>query len=286
MKPSSSRGSGRDPGPGDAPASEQVSPGAGADPGTDPGTGAAARAGAGPVRRERELLCDALLDAGPGAPTECEGWTAADLAAHLVVREGRPDALPGILLRPLAFHTERIRRRTVREIPFERSVDRIRRGPPKWSPYAVPGVDKIANTVEFFVHHEDVRRARPDWEPRSLSPALEELLWARIKIARFALRKVPVEVTLIRPDGRSLRIPAARRGVSRRSARARARSAARPGGKGPSAPRGGGAGGGVRVHGPVGELILWALGRTDVARVRLTGAREAVNVLKETGWRL
>ncbi|MFF5257595.1 TIGR03085 family metal-binding protein [Actinomadura viridis] len=282
MRPSSSHGSGRDRGPGDAPASAQVGPDAGADPdtGTDPG------AGAGPVRRERELLCDALLDAGPGAPTRCEGWTAADLAAHLVVREGRPDALPGILLPPLAFHTERVRRRTVREIPFERAVDRIRHGPPKWSPYAVPGVDIIANAVEFFVHHEDVRRARPDWEPRSLSPALEQLLWARIKIARFALRKVPVEVTLIRPDGRSLRIPAARRAVSRRSARARARSAARPGGKGAPAPRAGGAGGGVRVHGPVGELILWALGRTDVARVRLTGAREAVNVLKETGWRL
>ncbi|MEW2356633.1 TIGR03085 family metal-binding protein [Spirillospora sp. NPDC029432] len=230
------------------------------------------RAAADPVRRERALLCDALLAAGPEAPTECAGWTAADLAAHLVVREGRPDTLPGIALRPLAFHTERVRRRAVRKVPFERLVDRIRQGPPKWSPYAVPGVDKIANGVEFFVHHEDVRRAQPDSGPRSLSPALEELLWRRIRIARFALRKVPVDVTLIRPDGRSVRISAGRPRGTVRNPRSGPRSA--PGR------------GAVRVHGPVGELMLWALGRTDVAQVRLTGSQESVKTLTESGWGL
>jgi hypothetical protein len=42
----------------------------------------------------------------------------------------------------------------------------------------------------------------------------------------------------------------------------------------------------VRVHGPVGELVLWTLGRTDVAQVSLTGAADAVNILERTGWRL
>ena len=37
--------------------------------------------------RERLGLCDLLLELGPDAPTLCEGWTTADLAAHLVLRE-------------------------------------------------------------------------------------------------------------------------------------------------------------------------------------------------------
>ncbi|MEU5989354.1 TIGR03085 family metal-binding protein [Spirillospora sp. NPDC047418] len=216
----------------------------------------------GPVRGERLLLAAALAEAGPDAPTECAGWTARDLAAHLVVREDRVDAAPGILLPPLSFYTERVRRRTARAVPFERLVERFRDGPAKLSPYALPGVDKIANGVEFFVHHEDVLRARPDWSPREISPELGELLWRRIKIARFVLRKVQVEVTLVQPDGRSLRVP-----VRGRNARRNARGA-------------------VRVHGAVGELVLWALGRRDVADVRLTGATDAVKSLTETGWSL
>ncbi|QXJ25438.1 TIGR03085 family protein [Actinomadura graeca] len=215
-----------------------------------------------PVRGERRLLAAALAEAGPGAPTRCVGWDARDLAAHLVVREGRPDAGAGILLPPLAFYTERVRRRTARAVPFDKLVERFRQGPPKFSPYTLPGVDKIANAVEFFVHHEDILRARPDWQPRELPAELEELLWRRIKIARFVLRKVHVEVTLVQPDGRSVRVSGAGR-------------AGRGGARGP-----------VRVHGPVGELVLWALGRGDVARVRLTGATDSVKTLTETGWSL
>ncbi|WP_030144887.1 TIGR03085 family metal-binding protein [Spirillospora albida] len=216
---------------------------------------------AGPVRLERRALADALAAAGPDAPTKCGGWTARDLAAHLVTREGRPDAAPGILLSPLAFYTERVRRRTAAAVPFDELVKRFREGPPKFSPHALPGVDKIANAAEFFVHHEDIRRARPGWEAREIPADLAELLWTRIKIARFVLRKVQVEVTLVQPDGRSVRVS---------------------GGKG----SGSGSGGGVRVHGAVGELVLWALGRTDVADVRLTGDTDSVKTLTETGWGL
>jgi len=218
--------------------------------------------GTGPVRAERLLLAGALAGAGPDAPTRCAGWSARDLAAHLVVREGRPDAAPGILLPPLGFYTEHVRRRTARAVPFERLVERFRQGPPKFSPYALPGVDKIANGVEFFVHHEDILRAHPDWEPRALSGELEDVLWRRIRIARFVLRKVHVEVTLVQPDGRSMRVSGGGRG----------------GRRGPS--------GAVRVHGPVGELVLWALGRGDVARVRLTGDTDSVKTLTKTGWSL
>ncbi|NDU77069.1 TIGR03085 family protein [Actinomadura sp. DSM 109109] len=224
-------------------------------PDDGPAPSAPKQDGPGPVRMERLALAAALADAGPEAPTGCSGWDARDLAAHLVVRERRPDAAPGILLSPLASYTERVRRRTARAVPFERLVERFAEGPPKFSPYALPGVEKNANAVEFFVHHEDVRRARPDWEPRDISPELEELLWRRIKIARYVLRKVQVEVTFVRPDGQAARVSGGGRGA-------------------------------VRVHGPVGELVLWALGRRDVAKVRLTGATEAVKTLTETGWSL
>ena len=59
---------------------------------------------------ERARLADALAATDPDAPTLCEGWTARDLAAHLVVRERRPDTTPGLMLRPLAGWTDRVRR--------------------------------------------------------------------------------------------------------------------------------------------------------------------------------
>ena len=36
----------------------------------------------------------------------------------------------------------------------------IRSGPPRLSLFGLPGADELANVVEYFVHHEDVRRAR------------------------------------------------------------------------------------------------------------------------------
>ncbi|RSN50423.1 TIGR03085 family metal-binding protein [Actinomadura sp. WAC 06369] len=226
----------------------------------------------GPARRERRLLADALAAAGPGAPTLCEGWDARDLAAHLVVREGRPDAAAGILLPPLSFYEERVRSRAA-DVPFDRLVDRFRHGPPKYSPFALPGMEENANAVEFFVHHEDVRRAGEGAEPREISPDLERVLWRRIRIARFVLRNVHVEVTFVRPDGQASRVSRGPRG-------------ARAGAPGASGGAAGAGSRGVRVHGPVGELVLWALGRRDAADVRLEGDTDSVKTLTETGWSL
>ena len=47
-------------------------------------------------REERLALCALLDETGPDAPTLCEGWTTGDLAAHLVLRERRPDAAAGV----------------------------------------------------------------------------------------------------------------------------------------------------------------------------------------------
>ncbi|MGD9481862.1 TIGR03085 family metal-binding protein [Streptomyces sp. TRM70308] len=193
--------------------------------------------------RERLLFADLLEGAGPDAPTLCEGWTTRDLAAHAVVRERRPDAAAGLLIKPLAARNERVRAEFAAK-PYEELVRLVRGGPPRRSPYAIKQVDEAANTVEFYVHAEDVRRAQPDWTPRTLDPVFSDVLWARLeKAARVLGRACPVGLVLRRPDGQTA---VARRGTPV-----------------------------VTVTGEPGELLLFAFGRQDAARVELEGDKDA-----------
>src|SRR3974390_1916770 len=127
------------------------------------------------AQEERSTICDLFLEYGADAPTLCEGWLAADLAAHLVVRERRPDSGPGLVWPRLAVYTEKVRRSERDRVPFEKLVETVRRGPP----LLLRPFDGAMNTVEFFIHVEDVRRAQDGWEPRSISPELAEALWDR-----------------------------------------------------------------------------------------------------------
>ena len=149
---------------------------------------------------ERLALCALLDKTGPDAPTLCEGWTTGDLAAHLVLRERRPDAAAGVMGGPLAGYTARVQQRIRARTPFADLVRTIRSGPPRLSVMALPGMDERTNAVEFFVHHEDVRRAAPGWEPRELASGESDMLWHRLRMARFMLRKAPVGVELARDD--------------------------------------------------------------------------------------
>ena len=120
------------------------------------------------ARRERLELCDLALALGEDAPTLCEGWVAKDLIGHLVIREHRPLAGVGIAVPVLSGLAEwemtKVKRRD-----FAVLVEKVR--DPGFTPYALPPVDRLANTLEYFVHHEDLRRAQPGWEPRELDPA-------------------------------------------------------------------------------------------------------------------
>jgi uncharacterized protein (TIGR03085 family) len=215
--------------------------------------------------RDERLALSALLDrAGPREPTLCEGWTTLDLAAHLVLREHRPDAGLGLLGGPLAAHTRSVQRRLAGRTPYPHLVQMIRNGPPRFSLFGLPGADERANAVEYFVHHEDVRRAQPDWEPRKVDQGLTEMLWRRLGMAKFVLRKAPVGVELARDD----RPEPARPGGSRVRITAKARTPV------------------VTVTGPPAELTLWTCGRTTAARVRLDGSEEAVAALSRARWGL
>jgi uncharacterized protein (TIGR03085 family) len=200
---------------------------------------------AGGARHERLRLAHALSDAGPDAPTLCAGWTALDLAAHVVAREYRPDTLPGLVGGPLRGWTERVRRRAAEEgLPV--LVSRLRVGPPPWSPFALPGVDPRANLLEYLVHHEDVRRAEGAGprDPVDAPPDLQDDVWqALLRTARPLLRRVDGPVLLRRTD-----LPA--RGPGHRF---------------------GADGEAAVLAGPPIEVALYVFGRRAVAQVSVEG---------------
>src|SRR6202008_4308207 len=118
------------------------------------------------AQRERAALVEILRTVGPDAPTLCEGWTTRDLVVHLVVRERRPDALPGLVFGPLASYTARVQTRLASSTTWEDLVELFASGPPMLSLFKV--LDPVASIHEMFVHHEDVRRAQTGWEPRAI----------------------------------------------------------------------------------------------------------------------
>jgi uncharacterized protein (TIGR03085 family) len=150
------------------------------------------------ARRERNALADLLLETGPDAPTLCAGWSTRDLAAHLVVRDRRPDASAGIVIPPLAGHGEHVRKAKAAQ-PYETVVAEVRT-PPWWSPVSNPLVHEMTNTLEYFIHHEDVRRGAPGWTPRALDAGEQRALWNAVKVtARMGLRRLGVPVLLRAP---------------------------------------------------------------------------------------
>ena len=76
-------------------------------------------------------LSDLLDDLGPDQPTLCEGWTTSAMAAHLVVRERQPLAMPGILVGGrFEATTERMMHRELERHGYHGTVERVRTGPP------------------------------------------------------------------------------------------------------------------------------------------------------------
>jgi uncharacterized protein (TIGR03085 family) len=201
--------------------------------------------------RERQALAETLATIGPDAPTLCTGWHTDDLVAHLVLREGRPDAAAGILAKPLAGWTRRVQDRSKDRVPYPSLVERFRSGPPAWSPTRVGAVDEAANTLEFFVHHEDVRRAAQEWEPRKFEQEHDDELWRRLRSSvKLMFRRVPVGVTLVRTPNQQTVVAK------------------------PATPQM------VTISGTAGELVLFSFGRKDAARVELSGDEAALARLR------
>lgn len=192
----------------------------------------------GLARDERKALVDLMTELGPDAPTLCGTWSTKDLAAHLAIRERRPDTAPGIMLPVFAKWTEKVQEDYTHKAWGE-LLDLVRT-PPFW----IQPVDDLMNTGEYFVHHEDVRRAQSDWEPRPYDARREKTLWKLLPLtARMTFKSSPVGVTLVRPDGEHI--------------------VAKPGANG------------VMITGEVSELVMLAFGRDEV-RVEYSGDADAV----------
>lgn len=199
------------------------------------------------ARTERLALADLLLEVGPHAPTLCEGWTTRDLAAHLVIRDRRPDSAIGIVVPAFAGHTERVRSGAAAR-PYPELVEQAR-NPPWWSPLSNPVLHELGNGLEFFVHHEDVRRGAPGWTPRVLDPGQQRAVWGALKLtARLGLRRLHLPVAVQAPGVGEFQV-------------------------GDGAPQ-------ATLVADPGELALFLSGRQRAARVDVAGAPEVAQRLR------
>jgi uncharacterized protein (TIGR03085 family) len=199
------------------------------------------------ARAERAQLCDLFEVVGPDAPTMCAGWNTHHLAAHLVIREGSPVTSISTLVRGRG--DERLAE-TVAGTAFDSLVATIRSGPPTFSFFGTRLTDRIGNSVEYFVHHEDVRRARARFTARELPDWAEDQIWKSLGLLSKALiRKAPMGVALRRSDTGALR-------VASRGDRT------------------------VVIEGLPSELTLFCFGRGQVAEVSFDGREADVEALQ------
>jgi uncharacterized protein (TIGR03085 family) len=201
---------------------------------------------------ERLELCRLFDKLGPSVPTLLEGWTAHDLAAHIVLRER--DFLAGpclVLPGPFQRFAERRRAVLARGEDFGWLVATIRSGPPIGF-FRIGWVRALANLNEFYVHHEDVRRANGRG-PRRLTPAMDAALWRNVRRGgRFLSRRLNacgLEIAWVdTPERVTVR---------------------------PGAPM-------ARLSGSPGELLLYLFGRKAAAQVELSGTPQFVAAVRQT----
>lgn len=195
---------------------------------------------------ERAALVRTLRTVGPDASTLCPGWTTRRLAAHLLARERRLDALMGIGVPRFAERRNRIEDQIAAGHSWSELIDQLASGPPAYSP--LRWLNRVANIHELFVHHEDVRRAAADWTIRALDDHTVETLR---RVTRFftpvLMPGVPARVLLRAPDGEVVACF----------------------GDGPE----------VTVTGAPGELLLFAFGRDEI-QVDFSGDADAIEAAR------
>lgn len=193
------------------------------------------------LRRERAALCDTFERLGPDAPTLCEGWTTADLAAHLVVRERDPRSLPGILMGGAAArYTAKLTARA-KARGYDALLARLRSGPPA----LMVATSAAVNVNENWIHHEDARRANGEG-PRPEDPEVAAILTKILRrFGRVQARTMqPFGLQVALPDGTSFGV---RKGERR-----------------------------ATITGPIGEVALYLTGRRSAAQVEVSGDDDAV----------
>lgn len=201
---------------------------------------------------ERQELAALLRRLGPTAPTCCDGWDTFDLVTHLYLREHRLDAALGMFVSALSPRLERVTNE-LKTRGFEYLVQRWQQGLPP----ALSRLEPVLNTLENFVHHEDVRRAQENWQPRSFELAtLQQLDAPARRLLPLLLRRSTVPV-VVEAAGLPRWIAHDRRGVVT---------------KGNAV---------AHLRGPLPEIILWAYGRPTVVQV-LFGPEEYLSQVRRS----
>src|SRR5262249_11495580 len=136
---------------------------------------------------EREQLCGLLDELGPPAPTLLDPWTTPHLPPLLVLREHDLLAAPGLVIPGAWGRFAERRRLALKNTGFTDLVATIRSGPPPGF-FSIGWVRRFPNLNEFFVHHEDVRRANGSG-PRTNPPAEDAALFRNVARAPWLLSR-------------------------------------------------------------------------------------------------
>lgn len=200
---------------------------------------------------ERTQLCDVFEELGSAASTLLGSWTTRDLAAHLVLREHDSLAAPGLVLPGAWGRIAEGRRRSLALRDFSSLIGTIRSGPPPGF-FRIRWVRRVPNLNEFFIHHEDVRRANGRG-PRTNDLAMNEALWGNVRHGAWFLAR------RLRGAGLVLEWAGTAKTVRARPGKTTA-----------------------RIAGPPGELLLYLFGRRDAAQVEVEGPAAAVKAVRRT----
>lgn len=206
------------------------------------------------AQRERVALADLFDEVGPDHPTLDEGWLAADLLNHLLIREGRPDALIAQSVKPLHFWAQRVAD-GFKTLPWTERVDRWRQGPSGFSPARIGKLDELMNTAEHFIHHEDVRRGAPGWTVRTLDAQTDQAVLDQVKskLSGLQLRNLGVGVQAQLPDKRTFQLRLGDPGIT--------------------------------LVGAPTELLLWISGRRTACEVEVQGSPAALEMVERASRR-
>ena len=158
---------------------------------------------------------------------------------------------PGLVLPGPWAHFTEARRKALTTRHFADLIAIIRSGPPPGF-FRIGWVRRFPNLNEFFIHHEDVRRANGH-RPRTNEFALDEALWRNVCRAPWFLAR--------RLRGAGLELQWAGTAKTVRARRGE-----------PTA----------RITGPPGELLLYLFGRQSAASVELSGPAAAIEAVRRT----
>ena len=199
---------------------------------------------------ERARLSDLLDELGPDAPTLLAPWTSRDIAAHLILRDRDPLAAPGLVLPGGWRRFAERRQQALARRDFTTLTATLRAGPPPGF-FRIGWVRRFASLNEFFVHHEDVRRAN-DLGPRTHESAMDDALWRNVTRSAWLLAR------RLRGAGLELQWAGTTHTVRARRGEPMA-----------------------RLAGPPGELLLHLFGRQNAAHVEVTGTDRATEAVRQ-----